>query len=120
MIKWMISLIGIFFVMPLYASTHTHQGVAHYRAGNYEQAIHHFSQGKTADDFYNLGNAHAKLHHYELALQSYNKALTLQPEFPDATFNQELVSNLHEQQLAELLSMQHLIDDPSGYLRRKI
>ncbi len=120
MMKWTCSLLGIFIVLPLYAITPSHKGVAHYRAGNYEAAKQYFLQGNTADDYYNLGNAHAKLHQYDLALEAYTKALTLQPDFPDAKFNHHLVSQVHEQQFQDMLTMQHLIDDPSGFLRVRL
>lgn len=109
-------MISMCVVLPVFAITSLQQGVTFYRAGNYEKAIYFFSQGKTAEDYYNLGNTHAKMQQYELALKAYDNALRLKPNFSEAVFNRKLIAELYYQQLVWLLSVQHFIDDPSGFL----
>lgn len=71
---------------------------SNYRAGEYAKAIKDFQSNKSAQGFYNLGNAQAKAGQLKQALVSYNQALKKQPFLPDAEFNRELVKNLLEQQ----------------------
>lgn len=114
--RWNLILIGLCVVLPVFASTSMREGIAHYRAGNYHQAKHFFSQGNSAEEYYNLGNTYVKLQEYTLALQAYDKALRLKPDFTDAKFNYKLIRELYHQELGWMLSVQHLIDDPSGFL----
>ncbi|WP_026375475.1 vWA domain-containing protein [Aestuariibacter salexigens] len=74
------------------------QGSAHYRAGNYEQALEAFSQVQNADGLYNQGNALAKLGQYEQAIAAYDQALALDPGHEDAQANKELLEQLKQQQ----------------------
>lgn len=117
---WRLILLGVCLVLPVFASTSMQQGIAYFRAGNYEKAKHFFSQGKSAEDYYNLGNTHSKMHQYDLALKAYDDAIALKPDFTAAIFNRKLIAELHYQQLFWMLSVQHLIDDPSGYLRVRL
>ena len=53
---------------------------------------------KTADSFYNLGNALAKSGQLEQALGAYNKALESNPGHADAKYNKEIVEKALEKQ----------------------
>lgn len=70
------------------------QGTAYYRMGDYEHALQAFSSANDATAFYNRGNALAHLGRYQEAINAYDKALTLNSHFDDATFNRELVKKL--------------------------
>ncbi|MDR4500857.1 MAG: VWA domain-containing protein [Nitrospirales bacterium] len=77
------------------------KGVAHYRAGNFEQAIEDFTQDDSIDGQYNRGNALARAGQLQEALQAYQTVLKRDPHHEDAQFNHELISKLiqqHDQQ----------------------
>ena len=74
------------------------QGSAHYQAGNYEQALAAFQQGSDAQSLYNQGNALAKLQKLEEAIEAYDNALKIDPEFEDAKANKALLEKLKQQQ----------------------
>ena len=74
---------------------------AAYRAGNYAAAAQAWSQANSADTFYNHGNALTQLHRYPQAIQSYDRALALQPDMHDAIFNRNYVQQLLQQQKRE-------------------
>lgn len=74
------------------------RGIAAYRAGDYEAAIAAFTDPKTADDAYNLGNALARAGDLDGASDAYAKALELDPRHDDAAFNQSLIDQLKRQQ----------------------
>ena len=74
------------------------RGAATYRKGQYEEALSHFDNPRTAREFYNRANALAKTSAFEEALSEYNKALELVPDMPDATHNRDLIQQLLEQQ----------------------
>ncbi|MDD2867357.1 tetratricopeptide repeat protein [Neomegalonema sp.] len=67
------------------------KAVAHYRAGEHWRAAEIFAGLPGADAAYNLGNAYARLESLQLALEAYERALKLKPDFEDAAFNAELV-----------------------------
>lgn len=77
--------------------SHDWRGSALYRAEDYEAAAQAFAEGDSARDHYNRGNALAKAGRLHEALEAYEAALERQPDFPDATFNAELVRELLEQ-----------------------
>lgn len=78
------------------------QGVANYRAQNYEAAIAGFSADSSADGHYNRGNALALSGNYEEAIAAYNRTLELDSTHADAIFNKEIVEKLlQEQEAAE-------------------
>ncbi len=77
------------------------QGVAQYRAGNYQAAVDSFAQQDTADAHYNRGNALAKLGDLEGAKQAYQQALEKNPQHPQAKDNKALVEQLLEQKQQE-------------------
>ncbi len=68
------------------------QGASHYRAGNFEQAAKEFSNEDTASGRYNLGNALAKEGKLAEAIEAYDGALKMQPNFENAKYNRDLVS----------------------------
>ncbi len=72
------------------------RAVAHYRAGNYEQAAALFERIKSADGRYNLGNALVRLGRLEEALLAYEQALAIDEDHADARFNRDLVEKLLE------------------------
>ena len=76
-------------------------GAALYRNGDFDDATQAYGEldGKTAD--YNRGNALAKAGRLRAALGAYDEALSLDPEFEDATFNRALVEELLRQQTQE-------------------
>ena len=71
---------------------------AEYESGQHEKAADHFASEETAAAQYNRGNALAHSGQLQQALQSYEQALKLQPNFDNATFNKSLVEKLIEQQ----------------------
>ncbi|MGV2872087.1 vWA domain-containing protein [Colwellia sp. E150_009] len=77
------------------------QGSAHYKAGNYEAALEAFKQGEKANSsnsLYNQGNALAQLQQYEQAIESYEKALSINPDLQDAKDNVEKIKQLQKEQ----------------------
>ena len=77
------------------------QGVALYEAGDYDAAAQRFAQGNTATDHYNRGNALARSGELEAALDAYAQALELQPDFPAAQYNRELLQSLLDQAIEQ-------------------
>jgi len=70
------------------------QGSAHYKAGNYQEALDAFTQGEqanTADSLYNQGNALAQMQKYEQAIDAYKQALAKAPNLQDAKDNIEKI-----------------------------
>ncbi|ALG67284.1 tetratricopeptide repeat protein [Beggiatoa leptomitoformis] len=67
------------------------QGIALYRAGNFEQAVKAFATVETPtrliDAEYNLGNTYYQLGEYDKALLSYQKVLSADPTHTDAQHN---------------------------------
>ncbi|MGI9279044.1 MAG: vWA domain-containing protein, partial [Endozoicomonas sp.] len=74
------------------------KGEALYQAEQYEQAASEFAKSKTADGFYNQGNALAKAGKLDEAQKAYDKALELAPDMEDAKANKKLVDALKKQQ----------------------
>lgn len=74
---------------------------AYYRAENYEQAIKSLPEPSDSDDFYNKGNALAKLGRYEEAINAYDRALELDKNNEDASFNKKLVEQALEKQQSQ-------------------
>ena len=70
------------------------KGIAHYRAGKYQEAEEAFSKMDTPEGQYNRGNALANLGRYAEALDSYQAALTQQPDHADAQHNLEIIKQL--------------------------
>ncbi len=74
------------------------KAAAHYRAGEYEQAIAALDGINSPDALYNKGNALAQIGKLPEALQAYDQALELNPADQDIAYNRELVEKQLEQQ----------------------
>lgn len=68
-------------------------GAAAYRAGDYQDADELFAQGEGARSHYNRGNALAKAGEFENAIDAYDAALSMQPDFADARANRKAVED---------------------------
>ncbi len=74
------------------------QGVASYRAGNYQEAAGSFEESDSAENNYNRGNALARHGRLREAVEAYDKALQQNPKLEDADYNRDLLEKLMEQQ----------------------
>jgi Ca-activated chloride channel family protein len=74
------------------------QASAAYKNQDYKTAVEHYSQGESADDNYNLGNALARAGDLDGAIKAYDQALTIEPGMDDAIANRQLVEQLKQQQ----------------------
>jgi Ca-activated chloride channel family protein len=74
------------------------QGSAHYKAGNFEEALKSFQQSDNAEALYNQGNALAKLNKLDAAIERYESALKKNPNLESAKENKQLLEQLKEQQ----------------------
>lgn len=74
------------------------QGVANYKAENYEAAIAAFSGDDTPDGHYNRGNALALTGNYAESIAAYDLAIELLPTHEDAIFNKEIVEQLLQEE----------------------
>lgn len=70
------------------------RGVALYRAGKFGEAVDAFAQVRTAESYYNQGNALAHFDKLEEAVASFKEALKLRPGWPEAEDNLALVEKL--------------------------
>ncbi|WP_019612963.1 vWA domain-containing protein, partial [Psychromonas ossibalaenae] len=82
---------------PLY------KGAAYYQDKQYKEALASFTQAasdtpENADAFYNQGNSYAHLKEIDKAIQSYQKALAIRPDFQQAQDNKKLLEDLKKQQ----------------------
>lgn len=68
------------------------QGVAWYRAGEFEKSAEAFARRDTAEALYNQGNARLMLGRYEAAMVCYDRALEERPEWKAATENRALAA----------------------------
>ena len=73
------------------------RGSAHYKNGQYEQALEFFEQDETATGYYNQGNALAQLNQYEDAIMAYDQALQTDSSLTQAKKNKELLEKLLQQ-----------------------
>ncbi|WXL24406.1 VWA domain-containing protein [Ectopseudomonas mendocina] len=73
------------------------QGNALYQAGDYAAAAERFAHGDSAADHYNRGNALARSNELEAAIEAYDQALEIQPDFPQASKNKALIEQLMQQ-----------------------
>ncbi|MFG0289550.1 MAG: tetratricopeptide repeat protein [Rhodopirellula sp. JB044] len=67
-------------------------GVAWYRAGEFEKAERAFARVATAEAEYNRGNCLVMLGQYEPAIERYDRALKLKPDWQDAIANRDLAA----------------------------
>ena len=76
------------------------QAAAHYQAGNYEKALNLYQNKteKTANDWYNQGNALAQLGRSDEAIAAYQKTLELNPNDEDAKYNKALLEKQQQEQ----------------------
>ena len=92
---------------------------SYYRAGDYEQAAEHFnvdekaSASEQSTAYYNRANALAKAGSLEDAIKSYEKAIELDNNNHDATFNKQLVEQLLQQQEEQEQQQQNSDDQNS-------
>ena len=70
------------------------QATAAFRAKDYTRASETYAKLKTADGYYNQGNALAHMGRYEDAIKAYDKALTINPNNQDAAYNRALIEAL--------------------------
>lgn len=82
------------------------KGAAHYRAGNFDEAILSLDGLEQIDNNYNLGNAMARKGELAAAIALYDKVLEADPAHEDAKFNKELLEKELEQQQQQQQSQQ--------------
>ncbi|MBW8182223.1 VWA domain-containing protein [Shewanella nanhaiensis] len=73
------------------------QASAHYKAGEYDEALSLFEQDNSASGLYNQGNSLMQKGEFELAAQRYSKALELDPKLDGANENLELAKKLEQE-----------------------
>jgi Ca-activated chloride channel family protein len=66
------------------------RGVALYRASRFEESAAVFGRTESAEGAFNRGTALVMAGKYEAALESFDRALALRPEFPEAVLNREV------------------------------
>lgn len=74
------------------------QASAHYKAGEYDEALNLFEQDSSASGLYNQGNSLMQKGEFEEAAKRYSSALELAPNLEGAKENQELAKKLAQQQ----------------------
>lgn len=74
-------------------------GIAAYRAGEFERAGQLWGQVPGPTAAYNQGNALARAGHYEAAIAAYDRALALQPQMDDAIANRRAVQAAMQRRL---------------------
>jgi Ca-activated chloride channel family protein len=76
----------------------TWQGIAAYKAQEYEEALQYWSNEESPITSYNRGNALARDGKLPEALEAYDQALAAEPDWEDAQFNRDLVAKLLDAQ----------------------
>jgi Ca-activated chloride channel family protein len=74
------------------------KAAAHYKAGEYEQALEQLQTIDNAEAHYNRGNTLAKLGQLDEAIKAYEQALAKDPQHEDAIYNKELIEKQKQQQ----------------------
>jgi Ca-activated chloride channel family protein len=87
------------------------KAAAHYRAGNYDKANELLASPESSADYYNKGNALARLGSYQEAIKAYDEALNRDPGNEDARFNRELVEQALQKQQQQQNSSQQQSQD---------
>lgn len=72
------------------------KGAAHYKENNFEDALSEFEQDTSDKGLYNQANTLAHLGKYKEAIEKYEQALALNPEFSQAKDNLEIVKQLEQ------------------------
>ena len=72
------------------------KAAASYRSENYQETVKALESANTADALYNKGNALAKMGDLQKAIESYDRALKLDPENEDAKYNSKLLKDYLE------------------------
>lgn len=67
-----------------------HIGTALYLAGDFKNAAAVLGRSSSAEAHYNRGNAHIMLGEYDAAIQAYQSALTVRPDWPEARQNMQI------------------------------
>jgi len=70
------------------------KGVALYRSSQWWRAAEAFVRADDAQSAFNLGNCYVKLGYYALALDAYQRALSIDPELDDAAVNADIMRQL--------------------------
>lgn len=70
------------------------KGVALYRSAQWWRAAEAFVRANDAVSAYNLGNCYVMLGYYELALDAYQRALSIDPSLNDAEYNADIMRQL--------------------------
>ena len=82
------------------------RGTAFYLSGDFNSAASEFIRSDTAKGYFNLANSHAHMKNYLLAVQYYDQALRLRPEYTEARENKAwvemIIRNLKERVKSEL------------------
>ncbi|WP_020409459.1 vWA domain-containing protein [Hahella ganghwensis] len=74
------------------------RGMAHYKAGEYEEAAKAFASVDTPQSHFNRGNALVQQQQFEEALKAYERALKEAPDFEAARDNKEKLEQFLKQQ----------------------
>ena len=74
------------------------KGTAFYMDGQYAAAIGAWATLNTAEGYFNMGNASARSGTFEQAVQNYDIALSIDPDYTEARENRELVLRLIQNQ----------------------
>ena len=109
------------------ANSYVKKGIKKGKYGDYQEAVHAFSQAILIDEFhsiayYNRGFAKFNLNDYEGAISDYDKAIEINPHYGIAYFNRG-VSRYHlgdfEGAVSDYTqSIAINVDDADGYLNR--
>jgi Ca-activated chloride channel family protein len=70
--------------------------IASYATKDFDSAILQFSRLNSPEAYFNLGNAYAHKKVYHKAVESYDLALALRPEYPEVAANRDLVKSIME------------------------
>ena len=88
--------IALFMTAPVYSVTKENADTE-YRKGNYQQAIKDYNEllksGKSAELYYNLGNAYYRTDNITQAILSYERASLLSPGDDDIQYNLKLAQS---------------------------
>jgi len=66
------------------------RGVALYRSGDFKGAAQAFATPQTPESFFNRGDAQVLLGQYDDAVKSFDRALGLRPDWPEARRNRDI------------------------------